>query len=106
MWAFAFFAYQTGKIVNHWFSKGKFYWSALVSSITIFAVAFIIQGALDLAMTFLGYGSVDQLIIILEVASGFLLAVFGGLLNMSMRSVAEKTGELAEMKESTSDMVD
>ncbi len=106
MWAFAFFAYQTGKIVSHYLSEGKFYWSALVASVTIFAVAFIVQGAIDLAMTFLGYRPVDQLIIILEVASGFLLAVFGGLLNMSMRSVVEKNAAAVEGKDSTSDMVD
>jgi putative membrane protein len=91
MWAFAIFCYETGRFLNHYLSKGKVYWTYLVLSVTVFAIAFILQGALDASEFFLGYRSYDEGIIILEMMTGFLLGVFGGLLNTSLRNMAKRT---------------
>ncbi|MDH7508037.1 MAG: DUF373 family protein [Methanomassiliicoccales archaeon] len=99
VWIFAVLSYETGRFVNHFLSEGKIYWTYLVVSITVFAIGFIIQGAIDATQFFLGYRTYDELIILFEVICGFLLAVFGGLLNTIMRSTAEK--QVPEKKEAT-----
>jgi putative membrane protein len=101
MWVFAYFTYQIGMFINHFLSKGTLSYTYVVASVTVFAVGFILQGALDAAQTFLGYNSFDQAIIILEIVSGFLLAVFGGLLNTSLRNVDETSGKEGEKAETT-----
>jgi putative membrane protein len=74
--------------VNHFLSQGKIYSTYLVVSITVFAIGFIIQGALDASEFFLGYRIYKEITIVLEMLAGFLLAVFGGLLSTSLRSIA------------------
>jgi putative membrane protein len=101
MWIFAYFTYQTGMFVNHFMSKGTLSYTYVVASVTMFAVGFILQGALDATETFLGYNSYDQVVIVLEIVSGFLLAVFGGLLNTSLRSVDEEGRREKEKVEAT-----
>jgi putative membrane protein len=85
LWMFAAFSYATGKFVNLFFSTGKVHWSYIVVTLTVFAIGFIVQGAVDSAELFLGYRSFQDLLIVLEILTGFLLAVFGGVLNASMR---------------------
>ncbi len=103
MWVFAIFSYETGRFVNHYLSEGKIYWTFLISSVSVFAIAFIIQGALDATQLLMGYRSFDQFMIILEMVTGFLLGVFGGLLNTSIRgwiAQSEEEGESPEPAES------
>ncbi len=99
VWIFAILSYQTGRFVNHFLSQGKIYWTYLVVAITVLAIGFIIQGALDASQFFLGVGSSQEAVIILEMISGFLLAVFGGLLNTAMRSAAGSAGKAVEKRE-------
>jgi len=87
-WVFSLISYQIGRFVNHFLSQGKIYSTYLVVSITVFAIGFIIQGALDASEFFLGYRTYKEVTIVLEMLAGFLLAVFGGLLSTSLRSIA------------------
>ncbi|MCJ7517184.1 MAG: DUF373 family protein [Methanomassiliicoccales archaeon] len=87
-WVFSLISYQIGRFVNHFLSQGKIYSTYLVVSITVFAIGFIIQGALDASEFFLGYRTYKEITIVLEMLAGFLLAVFGGLLSTSLRSIA------------------
>lgn len=87
MWVFAIFCYETGRFLNHYLSKGKIYWTYMVVSITVFAIAFILQGALDATQLFIGYAAFEETVIIMEMVTGFLLAVFGGLLNTSLKHI-------------------
>lgn len=100
-WVFALVSYQIGRFVSHFFSQGKVYSSYLVVSVTVFAIGFIIQGALDASQFFLGYGDFKEVIIVLEVVTGFLLAVFGGLLSASMRSTAPGQDRSLEKADAT-----
>jgi putative membrane protein len=86
MWAFAIFSYETGKFVNHYLSTGKVYWAYLVISVTLFAISFIVQGSLDASLFFLGYSSLNQNMIFLEILSGFLLMGFSGLINTNLKT--------------------
>lgn len=101
MWVFASFVYQMGMFMNHYLSKGTLSYSYIVASVTLFAVGFILQGALDATQTFFGYNTYDQIVIVLEIVSGFLLAVFGGLLNTSLRAVDSEGRKGAEKNEVT-----
>lgn len=92
LWVFAFFTYQIGLLTNTMLSRGKLAYSTLVASVTVFAIGFIIQGALDAAQIFFGFGNFDQVVVFLEVLTGFLLAVFGGLLNASFQPIGEEEG--------------
>jgi len=99
MWVFAYFTYQIGMFVNQLLSRGKVAYPYLVASVTVFAIGFIIQGALDAAQIFFGFGAYDQVVVVLEVLAGFLLAVFGGLLNTSFHPL-EVEGRKEDAKES------
>jgi len=99
MWVFAIVSYETGKLVNHYLSDGKVYWTYLVATVSVFAIAFIAQGAMDATQYLMGYKKFDEMIIILEMITGFLLAAFGGLLNASLRSIAASASEESERSE-------
>jgi putative membrane protein len=104
LWMFAAFSYATGKFVNLFLDDGKIHWTYIVTILSVFAIGFIIQGAIDATMFFLGYQSYDELFLALEILAGFLLAGFSGLLNSSLRSqVSRAEGQkeaLTEGKES------
>ncbi len=92
LWVFAFFTYQVGLLTNTMLSRGKLAYSTLVASVTVFAIGFIIQGALDAAQIFFGFGNFDQVVVFLEVLTGFLLAVFSALLNASFQPLVKEEG--------------
>jgi putative membrane protein len=96
MWAFAVFSFETGRFVNHYLSTGKVYWAYLVISVTVFAIAFIVQGSLDASQFFLGYTNISQNTIFLEILSGFLLMGFSGLINSNLRSTVDRAVQLEE----------
>ncbi|MEI6795660.1 MAG: DUF373 family protein [Methanomassiliicoccales archaeon] len=89
MWVFAFFSYETGRFTNRYLQVGKVYWSYMVVTLSIFATGFLLQGAIDATLSFLGYVRTEQSLIVLELAAGFLLMGFGGLLNLRMRMLSK-----------------
>jgi uncharacterized membrane protein len=102
-WMFAAFCYASGKFVSLFLDDGKVHWTYIVTILSVFAIGFITQGAIDVTIFILGYQEYDQVFIGLEVLAGFLLAGFSGLLNTSLRaqtSPSDKKGEsLKEGKE-------
>ncbi|HTY47817.1 MAG TPA: DUF373 family protein [Methanomassiliicoccales archaeon] len=88
LWMFAAFSYGTGKFVNQYFNTSKVHWSYMVTILSVFAIGFIGQGAIDATMYFLRYHLYNEWFVIIEIVSGFLLASFAGLLNSSMRAKA------------------
>lgn len=91
MWAFSFISYETGRFINNYLASGKIYWSYLVVSVTMIASAFIVQGSIDVVLLFLKQPNVGESLIILEYLTGFLLAAFGSLMNITLRSVAHNS---------------
>jgi putative membrane protein len=101
MWVFAYFTFQVGLFINNYLSKGTLSYSFIVASVTIFALGFILQGALDATQVFFGYRDYEQSVIVMEIVTGFLLAVFGALLNASLKGMNGnpkeiEAGEVAE----------
>ncbi|HOK27912.1 MAG TPA: DUF373 family protein [Methanomassiliicoccaceae archaeon] len=102
LWVFAFFIYQVGLLVSNMLTKGKIAYSTLVASVTVFAIGFIMQGALDAAHIFFGFNSYDQVVVFLEVLTGILLAVFGGLLNASFQPADEEESDSEPLEKADS----
>ena len=96
LWLFAALSYATGKFINLYFSTSKVYKVYIVVTLTLFAIGFIIQGALDSAMYFLNYTHFAEGLIVVEILAGFLLAIFSGLLNSTLRSSAAAPGREAQ----------
>jgi len=86
MWTFGLLSYQMGKLVNHYITSGRLYVTSLVVSISMFAIAFILQASFDLVALAFGYPNPGENLVIMMVLIGFLLAGFGGLMNLNMRS--------------------
>lgn len=86
MWTFSLFAYQMGKLVNHYLTFNKLYVTSLVVSVSLFAIAFILQAAFDLIALVFDYPHPSEEYIVFMVVVGFLLAGFSGLINMNMRN--------------------
>ncbi len=104
MWmcVFAYFTFEVGLFINDYLSKGVLQYSYLVASVTIFALGFILQGALDATQVFFGFREYDEAVIFMEIVAGFLLAVFGALLNTSLKGLNgnKKDSETVEKTES------
>jgi len=86
MWTFGLLSYQMGKLVNHYITSGRLYVTSLVVSISMFAIAFILQASFDLMALAFGYPNPGENLIVMMMLIGFLLAGFGGLMNLNMRS--------------------
>jgi len=85
---FGVFAYETGKSVTAFLQTGKIKWSFIVMMVSVLATGFIIQGAVDAMEFFVSYGDPDRTIILAEMITGMLIAIFSSVLNASLRSEA------------------
>jgi putative membrane protein len=91
VWFFVFgvFAYESGKAVNAFLQTGKIRWSFIVMMVSVLATGFIIQGATDALELFVGDSEYDLVIVIAEMVTGILIAIFSSVLNASLRSEAK-----------------
>jgi putative membrane protein len=71
-----------------------------VVTLSVFAIAFILQGALDSTMYFLGYRTFNEIFVFLEILAGFMLALFGGLLNTALRNQGQVNAIVQEAEKS------
>ena len=99
LWLFAAFSYAAGRFVSLFLSTGKVHWSYIVLTLSVFAIGFISQGAIDATMYFLGYGTYKESFLVLEIMAGFLLAVFSGLLNSAMTNLSQRAEVAKEGKQ-------
>lgn len=96
MWTFSLLSYQMGKMVNHYLTSNKLYVTSLVVSVSLFAIAFILQAAFDLIALVFDYPHPGEEYIVFMVVIGFLLAGFSGLINMNMRSFTRMAKQAQE----------
>ncbi|MCU0859691.1 MAG: DUF373 family protein [Thermoplasmata archaeon] len=91
IWFFVFgvFVYESGKAINAFLQTGKIRWSFIVMMVSVLATGFIVQGATDALELFVGEGEYDLVIVIAEMVTGILIAVFSSVLNASLRSEAK-----------------
>jgi putative membrane protein len=98
MWTFSLLSYQMGKMVNHYLTFNKLYVTSLVVSVSLFAIAFILQAAFDLIALVFDYPHPGEQYIVFMVVIGFLLAGFSGLINMNMRSFTRMSKQAQEVE--------
>ncbi len=87
---FGVFAFESGKSVTTFMQTGKIRWSFIVMMVSVLATGFIVQGSADALSYFIGYGDYDLTVIIAEMITGILIAIFSSVLNASLRSEANK----------------
>ncbi len=85
MWLFSIICYETGKALNFYLTEQKVKHNFLVTTLTLFAIAFILQGAMDAFSLTMGYIPVREMLIVLELTIGFGFAVLAGLMQSSFR---------------------
>lgn len=85
---FGVFAYETGKTATTFQQTGKVKWSFIVMMVSVLGTGFIIMGAVDLMSFLVAYGDVDVRLIVGEIITGILIAVFSSALNASLRKEA------------------
>jgi putative membrane protein len=90
---FGMFVYESGKSVTTFLRSGKVKWSFIVMMVSVMATGFIIQGAVDAIQVLLDYGDSDLVLIVAELLTGILIAVFGSLLYASLRSEAAQQAQ-------------
>ena len=86
---FGVFAYESGRSVT---ATGKIRWSFIVMMISVLATGFIIQGAVDALNVFVGQSDYSLSMVIAEMVTGILIAIFSSVLNASLRTETEQRG--------------
>jgi len=89
MWIFAIVSYETGKFLDLYLEKQQIRHSFLIATMTLFALAFIIQGLLDLFALALGFTPTRELVIAIELMLGFAFAVIASILQSTFRIITE-----------------
>jgi len=85
---FGVFAYETGKTATTFQQTGKVKWSFIVMMVSVLGTGFIIMGAVDTMLFLVSYGDVDVRLIVGEIITGILIAIFSSVLNASLRKEA------------------
>ena len=88
---FGVFAFESGKSVTTFMQTGKIRWSFIIMMVSVLATGFIVQGSADALSHFIGYGDYDLTVVIAEMITGVLIAIFSSVLNASLRSESGKT---------------
>ncbi|MDQ1371540.1 MAG: hypothetical protein QG582_454 [Candidatus Thermoplasmatota archaeon] len=89
---FGVFCYESGKSVTAFLQTGKIRWSFIVMMVSVLATGFIVQGSADALSFFVGHGDYDIIIILAEIITGILIAIFSSVLNASLRSESSRKG--------------
>ena len=89
---FGVFCYESGKSVTAFLQTGKIRWSFIVMMVSVLATGFIVQGSADALSFFVGHGDYDIVIILAEIITGIIIAIFSSVLNASLRSESSRKG--------------
>ncbi len=90
MWIFALLCYEGGKFIDLYLEQRRIRHSFLIAALTLFALAFILQGMLDIFALGLGFTPTNEIIIVMELMLGFTFAVIAGILQSAFNNIIEK----------------
>ncbi len=99
---FASLVMEAGRFANVYFSDRQISWSSIIAGLMFMALGMILQGALDAIDLIYGMGHVSPVLIGVETASGIFIAMFGGMLNSSVRG--QETAVIEEKSSGTSEL--
>ncbi len=82
LWPFIFAVmfWDMGKVVNNFIRMKKINRSFMIGTVAVIGLGFLIQGILDVLSSFLGFGAVENIYIIFELAIGIVFAVTASIL--------------------------
>jgi len=83
-WVFSVFFFELGKTINDYIHHSGIRLDLVVMIISVFALGFIIQGALDAVEYFTSSSDINPFIIVLEITTGILIAVFGAVMSSTI----------------------
>jgi putative membrane protein len=90
----ALFSIESGRAMTSFLHNGRMKWSSIIFLMMVMATGFIMQGIDDVLYYFLVQNAeVETLLIYMEIIVGVVVAIFGALLSMSMRSAAKTKNE-------------
>lgn len=97
MWPIVFgvFLSDLGIVLNGYISEKKVSRSFMIGTITVFGLAFIVQGVLDFMRNYLGYGAVEDFIVAVEIFLGLVFTILASLLQVSFRNLPSAADEEA-----------
>jgi Predicted membrane protein len=98
---FAVVCSGVGKFIDQYMTSKTFNRSFMIGTITVLALAFIVQAVIDLLCAALGYRYIDESIVVYELMIGMLLGVCAAVLQRSFKELYE----IAEKEDQGSDAV-
>lgn len=97
--AFAYFFNDLGKMLDEYVDKRHLTQHFMTGSISVFGIAFIIQGTTDFIRRFIGYGTFDNRMIFIEVVLGVLMTLLASVIHISYNRYFIYHGESVEDEE-------
>ena len=91
---FAIMFWDVGKLMNNFIKMRKLNRSFMVGTITVIGIGFLLQGLLDILSVALGYGAIENMLIIFEVISGIVLTIVASVLQSSYKRYFKSKGSV------------
>ena len=97
--SFAFFFYELGKLLDEYVDKRHITDTFMTGSISVFGIAFIIQATVDFIRNYIGYGTFENRMILIEVVLGVLMTLLASIIHISYNRYFLYHGESAADEE-------
>ena len=81
--AFAFMFNELGRMLDEYVEKRHLTSTFMTGSISVFGTAFIIQAAIDFIRKYIGYGTYENSMILMEIVLGVLMTLFASIIHIS-----------------------
>ena len=81
--SFAFFFYELGNLLDEYVDKRHITDTFMTGSISVFGIAFIIQGTVDFIRNYIGYGTYENKMILIEIVLGVLMTLLASIIRIS-----------------------
>jgi len=90
---FALICHSFGKVIDTYIKSRRFNRSFLIATITILAIAFVMQAVLDIISSMSGYAYSEENLMVYELIIGIAFGVCAALLQVSFRKIDPQTEE-------------
>lgn len=92
---FAFMIYAFGAVVNSYLNSGKIKYSFIALILNTVSVGLVVNGILDYMMTYVGLYTTLPLMYMIEIVTGFVLALVSSALHIKIKSMTTVSAEQA-----------
>ena len=74
---------ELGRMLDEYVEKRHLTSTFMTGSISVFGTAFIIQAAIDFIRKYIGYGTYENSMILMEIVLGVLMTLFASIIHIS-----------------------